>query len=57
MIRREGVKREVPLLFETIRWLSCGRIKIKDKRVYLDDKECIGGVCLNEQIERVVESK
>jgi phosphoribosylglycinamide formyltransferase-1 len=57
MIRREGVKRELPLLFETIRWLSCGRIKIKDKRVYLNDKECIGGVCLNEQIERVIESK
>ncbi|MGA1865341.1 MAG: formyltransferase family protein [bacterium] len=57
MIRREGVKRELPLLFETIRWLSCGKIRIKDKRVYLDDKECIGGVRLNEQIERIVESK
>ena len=57
MIRREGVKRELPLLFETIRWLSCGRIIIKDKRVYLDDKECIGGVRLNKQIERIVESK
>ena len=57
MIRSEGVKRELPLLFETIRWLGCGKIKIRDKRVYLDDKECDGGVCLNEQIERIIESK
>ena len=57
MIRREGVKRELPLLFETIRWLSCGRIKIIDKRVFLGDKECNGGVILNEQIERAIEDK
>lgn len=57
MIRREGVKRELPLLFETIRWLSCGRIKIIDKRVFLDDKEYSEGVCLNEQIERAIEGK
>ncbi|MGA1842111.1 MAG: formyltransferase family protein [bacterium] len=57
MIRKEGVKRELPLLFETIRWLSCKKIRIRDKMVYLDDKECIGGVCLSEQIERIVESK
>jgi phosphoribosylglycinamide formyltransferase-1 len=57
MIRREGVKRELPLLFETIRCLSYGRIHLKDKRVYVDDKEWVGGVCLNEQIERIVQNK
>ena len=54
MIRKEGVKRELPLLFETIRWLSWRRIKILDRKVYLDDKVYSGGVCLNEQVERAI---
>ena len=54
MIRREGVKREIPLLFETIRWLSSGRILIKENRIYLDNKEYRGGVCLSEQVESLI---
>lgn len=54
MIRKEGVKRELPLLVETIRFLSCGRIKILNRKVHLDDKEISGGVCLNEQVEKAI---
>ncbi|MGA1796493.1 MAG: phosphoribosylglycinamide formyltransferase [bacterium] len=54
MIRSEGVRREVPLLFETIRWLCSGRLKIEDERVYCDGRECPGGVCLNQEVERAI---
>jgi phosphoribosylglycinamide formyltransferase-1 len=54
MIRKEGVKRELPLLFETIRFLSCGRIKILNKKVYVNEKEYIGGVCLSEEVEQAI---
>ena len=54
MIRAEGVKREIPLLFETIRWLSTGRILLKGNRIYLDDREQPKGICLNDQVEALI---
>jgi phosphoribosylglycinamide formyltransferase-1 len=54
MIRSEGVRREVPLLFETIRWLCCRRLKIEGKRVYCEGREYPGGVCLNDDVERII---
>jgi len=54
MIRSEGVRREVPLLFETIRWLCCGRLKIEGERVYCNSREYPGGVCLNADVERII---
>ncbi|MBN2374379.1 hypothetical protein JXL19_11395 [bacterium] len=53
-IRQEGVKREIPLLFETIRCLSCGRFKIEGDSVYIDGIESRGGVCMNEEVERII---
>jgi len=54
MIRSEGVKREIPLLFETIRWLSSGRILLKGNMIYLDDREQPKGICLNDQVESLI---
>ncbi|MGA1845003.1 MAG: phosphoribosylglycinamide formyltransferase [bacterium] len=54
MIRSEGVRREVPLLFETIRWLCSGRLNIEGERVYCDGREYPGGVCLTEEVERII---
>ncbi|MGA1791699.1 MAG: formyltransferase family protein [bacterium] len=54
MIRAEGVKREIPLLFETIRWLSSGRIVLKENKVYFENSEQPKGVCLNDQVESLI---
>ena len=51
-IRREGRKREDPLLLETLSALASGRLQIKDRRVLDSTGKPVGGVCLDEQVER-----
>ena len=53
-IRQEGVKREIPLLFETIRAISCKRIEIKGNIVYVDGEVYREGVCLDEEVKRAI---
>lgn len=60
-IRREGVKRELPLLFHTIKALADGRIKLStgesDKAAGVYDahgKFCPGGYCMNDIIDKVI---
>lgn len=54
MIRQEGVKRERPLLFETIRGLSCRRFEIKGNAAYVNGEESRDGICMNEEVERLI---
>lgn len=51
-IREEGVKRELPLLFHTIKELASGKIELKEKNVYVDGKICSQGYCMNDVIAR-----
>lgn len=56
-IREEGVKRELALLFHTIKELASGKIVLKEKNVYVDGKICAQGYCVNDVIERYLHTK
>jgi len=49
-IRKEGVKRELPLIVHTLKLLSKGRIKIKDGKPEKDGR-IMTGWCVNEEIK------
>ncbi|MBI4735054.1 MAG: hypothetical protein HY766_03180 [candidate division NC10 bacterium] len=49
-IREEGVRREAPLLVETLRALADGRIRIQGLDVYSEGKRLVGGFCLTEEV-------
>lgn len=53
-IRRAGVAREPPLVVETLRALSQGRIAVRDRRVVDGQGGEIEGYDLTEEIERIV---
>ena len=50
-IREEGVKREQPLLVETIRAFALGKVKVADRQVTNTEGRPISGYCLNDEIE------
>lgn len=50
-IREEGVRREAPLLVETLRALADGRIRIDGGGVYQGGERLEGGLCLSEEVE------
>jgi len=50
-IRRQGVIRELPLMFYTIKELARGRIKIENGQVMVGGDFLKDGLCLNEEIE------
>lgn len=56
LIREEGVKREIPLLFYTVREFSNGKLKIENGRVVADGSVMQEGYCLNEEIEKSLKS-
>ncbi len=56
LIRQEGMKRERPLLLEAIRALAEGRVSIANGRVLDAEGLPLAGECLNEQVERYLES-
>ena len=51
LIRREGVRRERPLLLEALRLLASGRIKVTRGRVVDPGGAPADGRCLNEEVE------
>ncbi len=52
-IRREGVKRELPLIVQTLRAMASGKFSIKDGRLFgADGKELLGPWDLTEEIEK-----
>ncbi len=53
-IREAGVRREVPLLVETLSALADGRIRIQGGGVVSGGERLEGGLCLSDRIEAVV---
>ena len=53
-IRKRGVKRELPLIVQTLKTFSEGKIKIKDKQVIVDGQVQKQPYCLTEQIEAFI---
>mgnify|MGYP000109058932 CR=1 FL=1 len=51
-IRREGVRRELPLIVLTIQALSEGRVRVAQGKVLDSEGKEIGGLCLNEEVEK-----
>lgn len=50
-IRREGLRRERPLLVETLRALAQGRVRVERGRVVDGQGNPIPGLCLNREVE------
>ena len=53
-IRKRGVTRELPLIVQTLKTFSEGKIKIKDKQVIVDGQVQKQSYCLTEQIEAFI---
>ncbi len=56
-IRKEGVKRELPLIYFTLKEMAQGKIEIRDGKVFEGGKEVKGGYCLNEQISQYLKGE
>ncbi len=50
-IRREGMRRERPLLLETLKALAEGRIQLADRRLQDPHGASVQGLCLNAEVE------
>ena len=55
LIRQEGIRRERPLLLETLQAFALGDIRVEGRRVVDDLGNPTGGLCLNDAIERALE--
>lgn len=53
-IRLEGVRRELPLIIQTIKEFSEGRIKIEDDMVIAEGKPITGAYDLTDKIEKLI---
>jgi len=53
-IRKRGVERELPLIVQTLKIFSEGKIRIKDKQVRVDEQIQQQPYCLTEQIEAFI---
>ena len=56
-IRQEGVRREGPLLLETLKALSDGRMKVSGGQVFDAGGAPVAGICLNEEVERLLRAR
>ena len=56
-IRHEGMRREGPLLLETLMALVEGRIKVSAEKVLDGTGAPVAAVCLNEEVERFLRSE
>lgn len=56
-IRKEGLKREIPLLVETVNKLADGEIKLKNRKVVAKGKSFPDGYNLTEKIDSIVKRK
>ena len=54
-IRQEGMRRERPLLLETLKAVADGRLKVSEGRVYDAHGAPTAGVCLDEEVDRLLE--
>jgi len=55
-IRREGVRRELPLIVMTLKALSENRVRIEKGRVLDEKGEEIEGICLNDEVEEYLKN-
>ena len=55
-IRGEGVKRESPLIFYTLKAISEEKIKIEERKIISEGQE-IDGYCLNQAIEKEIKNE
>ena len=53
-IRQEGIRRERPLLLETLKALADGRLRIANRRVVDAAGAPTAGLCLNAEVERAL---
>ncbi len=53
-IREEGVRRERPLVLETLKAFTAGQVRVVDRRVVDGAGNPIDGLCLNEAVEQAV---
>ncbi|MDY6854307.1 MAG: formyltransferase family protein [Thermodesulfobacteriota bacterium] len=56
-IRRQGFRRELPLLLQTIKEFADRKLRIKDKSVFIGDGVLEGGLCLSKEIDAYIYSK
>jgi len=56
LIRAEGAKREIPLIFNTIKEFANGKIRIEDGKVMSGEEIIQGGYCLNKQVEEYLKN-
>ena len=54
LIREEGVRRERPLVLETLKAFAGERVRVVERRVVDGAGNPIDGLCLNEAVERAV---
>ena len=54
LIREEGVKRERPLVLETLKAFASGRVRVVERQVVDGAGNSIDGLCLNDAIEKAV---
>ena len=53
-IRKRGVKRELPLIVQTLKTFSEGKVRVKDKQIIVGGKVQEQPYCLTEQIEAFI---
>jgi len=53
-IRKEGVKRELPLIIQTIKEFAEGRVKVEDENIFAEGKELPGAYDLTQKIEELL---
>lgn len=54
LIREEGVRRERPLVLETLKAFAVGRVRVVDRQVVDGAGNASDGLCLNEAVEQAV---
>jgi phosphoribosylglycinamide formyltransferase-1 len=53
-IRREGVKRELPLIIQTIKEFAQGRVRVENESIIAEGKQLSGAHDLTDKIERLI---
>jgi hypothetical protein len=56
-IRRQGVRRELPLIVMTLKALSEGKVRIERGKVLDEMGKEIQGICLNKEVEEYLLEK
>jgi len=55
-IRRQGVRRELPLIVMTLKAFAEKRIRVVERRLLDDEGRAVEGVCLDDEVESYIQS-